>query len=680
MLLILKNNPIIRLLIPFLAGLISAMSIKLAPSSHIDYLIWVLVAAYIIISTRKYSHIRNRVCDLLLIALFFSLGVDKGSLKELDVATFSKPVVMLLQLTDYPDSTANSVKLQTTMVQTYGDSVWKNRNAGATIYMENTKEAAELEVGEYIYAYAKPDIIENKNNPGEFDFKSWAATNGVYYQFYLSADKWEKTTQRQSFQLIIELKKLRRKLFDYYRGSGMSSSELAVFSALTLGDKSMLDHDLRQGYASAGLMHILAVSGLHVGIIYVIVLYLFKPVASTKWGKRLRFIVSICILWGYAMLTGLSPSVTRAATMFSVFVAGDLAGRKYAVYNSMALAAFLLLFHTPEIITNVGFQMSFLAVFGIVTFFPHIKRWLYFKHGFLRKGWELIAVSLAAQAITTPLALSYFNQFPLLFLLSNILMVPLATGLMYLFVAMVLAIPFPAIATPIGILANWLTYGMNYFANWVNNLDWATVRGIHLTLSQMLLLYAILFLMGLWGVRTSYKNLKLSFYALLLFALVTGINQYQIANTNSLTVFNTDRHALFMQRAGKKYTIYNSGDKQDARWYTKPIITTFGLEKNNKDSLPQSASILWFGNSQKRGIFYNTETMPPKNPLSYHWLILSEKSPYNLKKLLSKINTQTIIVDATVSRFKLQKWREQIAPLNIHIYDIQKRGAFIAKW
>jgi competence protein ComEC len=427
-------------------------------------------------------------------------------------------------------------------------------------------------------------------------------------------------------------------------------------------------------------MHILAVSGLHVGIIYVIVLYLFKPVAKTKWGKRFRFIVSICILWGYAMLTGLSPSVTRAATMFSVFVLGDLVGRKYAVYNSMALAAFLLLFHNPKIITNVGFQMSFLAVFGIVTFFPHIKKWLYFKHGLSRKAWELIGVSLAAQAITTPLGLYYFNQFPLLFLLSNILMVPLATILMYLFVAMVIAIPFPVIAKPIGILANWLTFAMNFFANWVNNLDWATVQGVHLTLLQMLILYSILFLIVFWGLRTSYKNLKLSFYSLLLFALITGIKEYQNMNTNSLTIFNTDRHVLFMQRDGKKYRIYSSGDKQDARWYMQSIITKYGLEKYSEDSLPQNASILLFGNREKRGIFYNTETMPAENPLKYRWLILSEKSPYNLKQLLSRIEAKNVIADATVSRFKLQKWHEQIEPLNIQIYDVQKRGAFIDKW
>jgi len=379
------------------------------------------------------------------------------------------------------------------------------------------------------------------------------------------------------------------------------------------------------------------------------------------------------------MLTGLSPSVTRAATMFTVFIAGDLFGRKYAVYNSMALAAFLLLFNEPQIIGNVGFQMSFLAVFGIVALFPYISKWLYFKYKFLNAIWQIMAVSIAAQAITTPLSLFYFNQFPTLFLISNVLMIPLATGLMYAFVVFIIVAPIPILASYVAKLIGWGVYLMNGFTNQVNAIEWATIKGLSIDAFQTVLLYAILAASVLWGLKTNFKNLKL-LTALIASLLLSAIyQQYKTATTDRCIVFNTYGEPLLFATAGRNYNFWNPEQTDETR-YINNTVTKNNLKPNLSGFSTLKDQINLFGNEDRRGIYYNVSHIAKTDTVACRWLILSEKSPYNLNELLKQIRPHTIIADASVSPSMLKKWKEQIEHRDMEIYDISQKGAFIEKW
>ncbi len=610
------------------------------------------------------------------------LGVTQAINETYEPRIFNDKSVFVAQILDYPDSTAKSIKLKADICYEIKDSVQKTVRGKAYIYIPKNESSEELIAGDMILMFAKPEIIKDQGNPGAFSFKEYAATQGFYYQLFLPDKNWKLSSVNQSFKLQIALKKFRREIFNYYRRSGISENELAVFSALTLGDKSLLEHDLRQGYVSAGLMHVLAVSGLHVGIIYMIVKLLFKGIAKKHWGSVLRFFVSIAVLWGYAMFTGLSPSVTRAATMFSVFVLGDLFGRRYAVYNSMALAAFILLFYNPMLLINVGFQMSFLAVFGIVFFYPVVYKWIYVRRWLPDKIWQLMAVSIAAQIITTPLSLYYFHQFPLLFMLSNLLMVPLATILMYVFVLLLVFMPIPFISQKAGWVADNLTWVMNQFTKWIQQLEWSTIEMVHIDEIQLVLLYLIVAVITVWGIKTNYKNLKFVFYFLVLFMFTISYKFYNRTVEQRLIVFNTFREPLVLYASGVNGKIINPQKIENIDWYIEPVILENGLNHEISDSIHvlSGKNIHVFGTYPYNGVFYNVDYFPEQDTLKCRWLILSEKSPYDIQKLLSAIKPQTIIADPSVSAFKLKNWKKKLAGLPVKFHIVNAYGAFVEEW
>lgn len=678
---IFRNNPFIRLFIPFLAGIVLGLYWISLPETFLLYIFICLIGLYIfvtLIGTRNLGWLKNTT----IVTLFLILGLIRSEQQQTSPTVFSDKKVFSARLIDYPDSTANSIKLKLTLKAQISDTGQSPMKGKAFVYLPKDSASLALEAGDQLVMNAEPELIENQGNPEAFDFKAWAASQGFVYQFYASTDNWQKVDHNPNFELSIFLKKLRRSILNYYAESGISSEQLAVFSALTLGDKSMLEHDLRQGYAAAGLMHILAVSGLHVGIIYIVITQLLKPLSGKKWGRLLRFFLSVIILWGYAMFTGLSPSVTRAATMFSVFVAGDLLGRRYAVFNSIALAAFVLLFYNPFMITSVGFQMSFLAVIGIVGFYPIIYRWFYVPWKPLDKIWQLMAVSIAAQIITTPLSLYYFNQFPLLFLLSNLLMVPLATLLMYLFVLLIVFIPFPKISYMLGQVVEFIASIMNTFSQWVGNMEWSTLQGIYIDDIQLILFYLLIGSITYWGFHTNFRNLKLVFTSLLVFISTTVGQQYQRSSQNAFIVFNTFEAPVIMQISGQNYETFCPDSTTNTQWFTQPLITKYGLKQQKPVSSHALAGnkLKVIRNRNRVAIFYNMDFYPQTTFIGCDWLILSENSPYDLKKLLEKIPAQSVIIDPSVSQFKVKKWVEQFHEQAINLHQVSREGAFVEFW
>ncbi len=679
---IIQNNPFIRLVFPFIVGIWAGIMFVSCDIQLCYIFLTACLVSWLTLFFIKDFHGKAPVQNALLILIFLVMGLTQAVKETHEPKIFEEKAVLVTQIMDFPDSTASSIKLKTDILFEIKDSTQQPIQGKAYVYIPNNTRSRKLQAGDMLLMHAKPEIIKNQNNPGAFNFKEYAATQGFYYQLFLPDKNWQLSSVNQSFNLNIELKKFRRKIFNYYRQSGLNENELAVFSALTLGDKSLLEHDLRQGYVSAGLMHVLAVSGLHVGIIYMVVKFLLKGLMKKRWGTIVRFFVSIAILWGYAMFTGLSPSVTRAATMFSVFVIGDLFGKRYAVYNSMALAAFILLFYNPLLLLNVGFQMSFLAVMGIVFFYPIVYKWIYVPHKYLDKIWQLMAVSIAAQIITTPLSLYYFHQFPLLFMLSNLLMVPLATVLMYVFVMMIVFMPVPFISQKIGWLADKLTWLMNQFTQWIHQLEWATIKFVHINELQMLILYAVIVIVTYWGIRTNYRRLKLVFYFLIAFSLTVSYQYYNRTVENRLIVFNTFREPLILYASGRDGTIINPQKLENCSWFIQPVMLENGLKQQIADStnMLSGEDLHIFGDYPYNGIFYNVDHFPVDDTIHCRWLVLSEKSPFDIQKLLTKIKPEMIIADPAVSGFKLNNWQKTLSGLQMRFYTVSQQGAFVETW
>ncbi len=268
--------------------------------------------------------------------------------------------------------------------------------------------------------------------------------------------------------------------------------ELGIAEALLIGYTNDLDKDLVQAYSNTGVVHIIAISGMHLALIYVLLVWVFGKIPLINKSKLLQLVLILSCLWLFSILTGASPSVLRAAVMFSFIAVGKTYFKQASIYNSLAASAFVLLCYNPYYLWAVGFQLSYLAVLGIVIFQKPIYNCFYIKNKWVDKTWQLITVSTAAQLLTFPVCIYYFHQFPNLFLISNLIAVPLSAIILYTEIALITFSWIPFAGTWLGKLVTGLVWVMNKIICWINDLSFAVWDKIPATVLSTGLLYATL--------------------------------------------------------------------------------------------------------------------------------------------------------------------------------------------
>lgn len=400
--------------------------------------------------------------------------------------------------------------------------------------------------------------VTQNNNPGDFDYKAYLLRRGIRYQSNVWSEvhilPQEKRTLRSA---AFNFRKL---LLDKYQEAGIDGDEFAVLAALTLGDKNYLTNELRQSFASSGAMHVLAVSGLHVGIIYMILNMMFAQFCYSNRMKIFKMIALILLLWCYAFISGLSPSVMRASTMFTFVIVGENLKRKTNIYNTLAVSAFVLMLVNPLIIFEIGFQLSYAAVTAIVYFQPRIAALLPLKNKIMKYLWELFAVSVAAQIGTFVISIYYFNQFPVYFWISNYIVIPAAAALLYgaLFFFLLSFIPYvPGI---IARIIETITLAMNAGVKSVEALPGALITNIWIDDLTMILLFTTVIIIGWFSAQ---KQFRLLLSILAVFIMLTSnaiFNAVKINRQSEIIFFNTYNHSLLGIAQGKNFYYFNSLD------------------------------------------------------------------------------------------------------------------------
>lgn len=367
------------------------------------------------------------------------------------------------------------------------------RSAIGRIYLYIEKDTSPLEYGDVLAVSRGYFSLSPPKNPYEFDYKEYLRKQHIFAHAFVSSKEVFLIKNDPPNLLLSWAYAIRSSIQQKINNYIIKDRERAIFSALLLGIKDQLDHDIKTSYASAGAMHVLAVSGLHVGIIYYIILLLLRPVKEKQWGVIPFMLISLSVIWMYALVTGFSPSVMRAATMFSVIIISEAFNKRANIYNSLGVAAFLLIIIDPYIIYSVGFQLSFAAVFGIVFIYPRLYRMLDVPTRAGNYLWSITCVSVAAQLATFPLSLYYFHQFPTYFLISNLLVIPAAMsvlcgGILMLLVGSI----FQNMGQVIGWLLQWLVCGLNEGISSLQMLPYPLFDWLYYDLCQVLLVYGIL--------------------------------------------------------------------------------------------------------------------------------------------------------------------------------------------
>jgi competence protein ComEC len=453
----------------------------------------------------------------------------------------------LVRLNSYRDSTHQLIPIREKIILYNADS------------LTNTKTAP----GELIHFNSRLFPISSSNNPGAFNYQRYMLHEGIRYQ--LTLKKGFNILNQQEPTLTIMALKMQGWMLEQFRKSGIEGDEFAVLAALTLGNKNYLSNELKSSFSASGAMHVLAVSGLHVGIIYLILKLLLKPLYRIQRMMMFNMFIIIGALWVYAFITGLSPSVLRSCTMFSFITVGEHMRHRTNFYNILATSVFFLLLVNPNMLYKVGFQLSYAAVASIVFFQPKIITLYQAKNRIIKWLWELTAVSLAAQIGTFPISIFYFHQFPVYFWLSNFVAIPAAGILLYLAFFFFLTLPI-GILTPItGWLTGLVVKGLNNAVIFIESLPFSVITGLTSNGSSLVIMIMIVFSLGWLTMSKRFIPLISLLILCLVFSVYSAYLSIRVSRQNVVVFYDTFNNPVISLIEGRKHYYFYSGDSLPER-------------------------------------------------------------------------------------------------------------------
>lgn len=531
--------PFFRLLIPLLLGIVVQFYVGPIPSIPEVVLIPLFAFILLIIAYSLSRFWASRlvfgvVLNLFLFLLGLILTVNWAYSPGLVPKLSTRAVIRLLE---NPQLRVRSIRVTCQVDELFVDRNYQTSQEKILVYFDIADSLANnLSFGDVIAARIEVQEFDLPKNPNQFDVGRYMHLNGIRYSARIKPDDWIFLSNKGNRLVKLSLK-LREYFLSQFKSYGIDGQQFAVLSALSLGYKDFLDDELRRVYSSTGAMHILAVSGLHVGILYFLLASVLLFLPTSKISRYGKLFVVLIFLWFFALLTGLSASVCRSALMFSLVAIGQCFNTRSNIYNTLAVAAFILLVINPMNLFNIGFQLSFLAVLSIVVFHPYIYGLIHFKNRIFDYVWSLIAVSVAAQIGTFPLTAACFSQFPNYFIVTNLIAIPLATVILYLAVLLLVVSFIPVIAIWVGRLLNTLLLFLNSALQWVDGLPCSQIKGVHISSVQMFVLILCIVLLALFLYKRRLLYFQMIMGALAIVLIAGLINSFEITK-NELVVFS----------------------------------------------------------------------------------------------------------------------------------------------
>ncbi len=574
-------------------------------------------------------------------------------------------------VSEIPVEKTKSVKAEITLQQIKQKDKWQNTCGKIIVYFEKTDKTKTLETGSNLVFKGTLQEIQGALNPHEFNYKSYLSLRNVYHSVYLKEESWKVYNTETKFSLFSLSQKIRKQLLDTYRTSGLENTEFAMVAALVLGYDDEIDRPTFNAYSHTGTLHVLSVSGLHVGLIYLLLGYMLSFLNKNKKTTWIKVFLIVTVLWFFVLLSGFSAPAVRAAFMFSLILLGKTLFEQVETANIVLVAAFFSLCINPFWLADVGFQLSYVAVLGIIYLYPFFYNMFVFSWTFIDKLWALCAVSIAAQLATLPLTLYYFHQFPALFLITNLIVIPISTLVMY---GGILLLVFSKITFVAHVLV-WFTAilikTMNACALFFDGVPFCVIDGIHLSLINVILLYVLIILVFISIEQKSYKILMSSFALSVVIVLLSIGFDLQTKKNNELVIYQSDKTNVLAVFSGNKYTQIQDTIPDDRLQSTlcKNKIYHDVIFENNQ-SLSNTSLILI---NHKKFLFIKDVSLLSEtfiNTIKPNYIWLAGSSIKNIKIPQFLCNQKNIIVSGKV-------WNKKSSACTNNSYLTAKQGAFI---
>lgn len=687
----LKRNPVLQLLIPLSAGILCnwyfqlpvMVSYLLIPLS----LVGLILFHWIPVLTRFRLSVFTGICTAL---CFFSLGAFLCHHQDIRQRTdwFGR---------SYNDSAALVLVLQEPLVEKprsfkaiarVSAIVQQNKTAPVSgniiIYFSKDSTLRQLDYGSILLIRQPVRMLKNASNPGSFDFKRYSLFQGITHQVYLRPGDYELLPGTEQNWLKKQVFLSGQKLVQLLRRYIPGQKEAGLAEALLIGYKQDLDPEIVQSYSNTGVVHIIAISGLHLGLIYWLLLLLLKPLAKSGKTRWLHAGLVIAGLWAFSLLAGAQPSVLRSALMFSCIVLGNSFQRKSPAINSLAVSAFILLCYNPFWLWDAGFQLSYAAVLSILLFNQPVYNWFYFKNKALDYAWKMNAVTISAQVLTLPVSLSLFHQFPVSFLFSNFIAVPLSSLILLGEIFLCLAAFYPPVALFSGKAIAAGIRLMNAWVARVEQLPFSVWEGIQVSTTQAVWLTFMLLSGSYWLMEKSKKAFFTSLFFLLLFSAERFYSFRSAYGQQKIIVYHVPRqkaidfiNSRFYCFTGDSLLQYNELSRN---FHLQPARVLHRVSETS-----QLNELLYYDHYFRFGgkniLCLDTAISfiprPDRSRPVIDLLILSGNPRLYLSRLTTVLDIRQVVIDGSVPARKAGFWKKDCDSLHIPLHETGEKGAFV---
>ena len=686
-----KTSPFCRIIIPMMIGIILQWYLQF-PVSVMTISIGCFLAAFILfyflpVELKFRLQFLQGILLMLIVlcfAMFIAWQKDMRHHQNWYGHFYNDSSLLVLRINEPVTEKSKSYKSEADV-----ETVINNSNAVSTegklfVYFSKDSCVALLHYGDKILIKANLQRIKNSGNPGGFNYERYGAFQQTFYTVYLKANDWvllrdKNTNPVKQFIFSIQsyiIHILQKNIYG-------DKNVLGIAEALLIGYKEDLDKDLVQAYSNAGVVHIIAISGLHLGLIYVMLVWIFNFIPLIKKQKLLKVILILGCLWLFSLLTGASASVLRSAVMFTCIMIGKNYFKQTSIYNSLAASAFILLCYDPYFLWDVGFQLSYLAIIGIVFLQKPIGNLLYFKKKWLNKIWDMLAVTFAAQLITFPICIFYFHQFPNLFFITNLIAVPLSTIILFAEIFLIAFSWVPFVGVFIGKITAWLVWLMNFIIQTCNNAPYSLMDNIYANLFTTWLLYFFVISVCAWLINKHKNYFRFAMISLFGFTALQAYSKITIKKQKKIIIYNVPKYEAIDFIYQDKYFFHGDSsmlsDGLLRNFHLKParIALQANVFKAELQGLYHKNMEWQFYGKKMIIIDSAIHFMPERNKLKTDILLISKNPHIKITDLIEALQPTIVVFDASNSLWKIAGWKKECEGLALPCFSIPDDGAFI---
>jgi competence protein ComEC len=686
-----KSIPFLRLTIALITGIIFQWYLQINFSAII---IFTLCALTLLITFGLLPHSKKFVFGwirgILFLLLFFIIGMcvtwrqNTHNNSDWYGKIYKPGDKILITLQEPLVEKTNSYKALAEITAVYKINGWIHSTGNVLVYFKKDSLKPTLNYGSEIVCSRSLQLIQNSGNPAALNYNRYCLFQNITGQVFLSVRDYITLSSTHTNTIQKILFNARDWALSILQQNIHSPKELGIAEALLIGYRNDLDKDLVQAYSNTGVVHIIAISGLHIAVIYSALILLFSLFKSTKLKRWIEPIIILLVIWMFTLVAGAAPSVLRATVMFTFILAGKFLGKNGNIYNTLAASAFVLLISNPFYLWDVGFQLSYAAVLSIVLFFKSINGLLYFTNKFLRWIWQLCAVSLSAQIFTLPLVIYHFHQLPLLFLFSNLLVVPLSGVILFEELFLFFFSWWHSAAVFIGWVTEISLKWMNDFVEYINKISFSVWDGLHISIIQLSIMFLIISFISVWIFNRNTKNILAALFLTILFFILRDADLIHHKFQEKIIVYNVPKQIAVDITAGNTCRFTgNSVVLQDAflrNFNLKPARVANRIYSSRDVLLPNINDYVLKVNSCKILIADGEFTIQhPKEKIKVNILILTNdfnKTPGELNDIF---NCDYIIADSSIPAWKSAKWKKEFEQLHLRFFSVAQQGAFTLK-